>query len=79
MMAGLHEKYTVTRNDGKPDDGRRYFVLSPDTDPAALRALSAYAHAIRESNPALYADLYEAYPALRCPCGQYTERQCICN
>ena len=57
----LYAKYTVTRNDGKPDDGRRYFVLSPDTDPAARAALAAYADAIAPAQPQLAADIRREY------------------
>jgi len=53
---GLHDKYTVTRNDGKPVE-HPVFILSPETDPAARHALEHYAFFIRDTNPELSQDL----------------------
>ena len=40
-MKGLYDKYKVSK-DGKPVEGR-CFILKPETDPAALKALGVYA------------------------------------
>lgn len=50
---GLYDKYEVWE-DGVPADGR-FFMLKPGSDPAAVEALRAYAHAT--SNMALANDL----------------------
>lgn len=42
MDKGLYSKYRVTKADGTPLDGD-CFVLRPDRDPAAVKALLAYA------------------------------------
>lgn len=54
---GLHQKYTVTRNDGQDRPGARYFVINYAADPAAMAALAAYADAVESDNPKLAADL----------------------
>jgi len=61
-VRGLHEKFIVTRTDGKSapgekHDGCRYFVLDLDHDPHAEAALAAYADACEADRPALAADL----------------------
>lgn len=40
----LYKKYHITKNSGQPaDPDAQYFVLRLDTDPAARKALRAYA------------------------------------
>ena len=53
---GLYSKYKVTKADGTPLDGD-CFVLRPDRDEAAIRALEAYADATNNEN--LAADIRE--------------------
>lgn len=52
---GLYHKYHVTKRDGTPVPGF-LFVLKPETDPAAIRALAAYAKATEDN--ALARDLW---------------------
>ena len=54
-MKGLYHKYNVTHSDGSPVDGE-CFVLK-FSDPAARRALLAYAIAVQDNNPQLSADI----------------------
>ncbi|MCZ9634703.1 hypothetical protein [Rhodococcus sp. BH5] len=60
--AGLTDKYIVRRVDGSDAEGgrnfgRRYFVLSYDSDPHARAALAAYAASCDTDYPELAADL----------------------
>jgi len=60
--AGLTDKYIVRRVDGSDAEGgrnfgRRYFVLSYDSDPHARAALAAYAESCATDHPELAADL----------------------
>ncbi|KZL33174.1 MULTISPECIES: hypothetical protein [Rhodococcus] len=60
--AGLTDKYIVRRVDGSDAEGgrnfgRRYFVLSYDSDPHARAALAAYAASCETDYPELAADL----------------------
>lgn len=62
MNKGLYPKYIITRTDGKPLSGKRYFVLSFDSKDehhrAACRmAARVYADAIEAYLPQLAADL----------------------
>lgn len=58
----LSNRYTVVAKDGKPTTpGRRYFVLSPDTDPAAMSALAAYADAVENTHPILAGSIRRVY------------------
>lgn len=52
---GLFPKYVVTKADGTPVDNA--FILRPDRDQHARKALLAYAESVRESNPELCGDL----------------------
>lgn len=59
---GLHEKFTVTRNDGSSEPGGKhhgceYFVLDLTHDKHAEAALRAYAASCSEEHPLLAADL----------------------
>jgi hypothetical protein len=58
-VAGLYGKYVVFNNEAEdlvgPLDG--CFVLRPVTDPAARKALSAYAEAVHKENPEFASDL----------------------
>lgn len=65
--AGLYNKFTVTRNDGKSAEGEKhhdceYFVLDVTHDPFAIPALQAYANACRAEYPLLAEDLDGKYP-----------------
>ena len=56
-QAGLYEKFTVFRNDGRDREGgdrvdARYFVLDYIHDPYARQALSAYANGFAHETPA---------------------------
>lgn len=53
---GLYGKYRIFRANGTPVKGR-CFVLKPDKDPAAVKALQAYAAATGDAQ--LRNDLYE--------------------
>lgn len=65
----LSDRYTVTHKRGEPiDPDRRFFVLSPDTDPAARLALFVYAEAIRLTHPRLAWSIAHAW-ALPLPVG----------
>lgn len=58
----LYNKYTVTHKDGRPvDAAKRYFVLSPDDDEAAMAGLRAYIIASMGAQPRLALDLVEEY------------------
>lgn len=59
---GVYQKFTVTRNDGKSEEGEkhhscRYFVIDLDHDRHARPALNAYADCCAEQYPALAKDL----------------------
>lgn len=54
---GLYQKYVVTENPFG-NEVLNCFVLEPEKDKAALRALETYALEIREKNPRLYLDLW---------------------
>lgn len=60
---GLHEKFHVSRTDGKSAPGEKhygcqYFVLDLDHDPHARAALNAYKLSCQAEYPALAADLH---------------------
>lgn len=58
----LRGRYIITHFDGEPiDPARRHFVLSVDTDPAALAALAAYATAVAASHPRLAQSIRAEY------------------
>lgn len=58
----LYGRYTITHKDGKPiDPNKRYFVLSPDTDEAALYALKQYAYFVRRTHPQLAQSIASEY------------------
>ncbi len=66
---GLHDKFVVTRTDGKSKKGEkhadcRYFVLDYDHDPFALTAMLAYADACEKERPELAKDLRVQVAAL---------------
>lgn len=59
---GLYEKFSVVRNDGKSEPGKkhhgcRYFVLDLDHDPHARPAMQAYAHSCQHTHPKLGDDI----------------------
>ena len=56
-MAGLYNKYNVTKADGSPVEGE-YFVLKFD-DPLAKAALQCYALIVEEIDPQLTKDIYD--------------------
>ena len=68
---GLHQKYIVSKANGKPVDPRaEYFVMRLDehgSDPkhiqACRKAVLKYAFEIREHLPQLSNDLFERYRA----------------
>lgn len=58
----FHDKFTVTRNDGRDAPGEKhhnctYFVLDLRHDPFAIPAIQAYIFACREERPDLAVDL----------------------
>lgn len=56
------DRYTITHKDGKPiDPAKRYFVLSPESDPYARTALAAYIGACRATHPVLARSLAAEY------------------
>ena len=60
--AGIYNKFTVTRNDGKGEPGQKhhgcsYFVLDLNHDPHAKPAILAYAESCCKEYPELAADL----------------------
>jgi hypothetical protein len=58
----LYGRYTITHKDGKPiDPDRRYFVLSPDTDPHALTALMVYVVSCQKTHPTLAKSICQEY------------------
>ncbi len=58
----VYGRYTITHKDGKPlDPARRLFVLSPDSDPHAAKALAYYAEVCRETHPELSQSIRETY------------------
>jgi len=58
MMAGLYQKYIITKSDGTPvDPNAQYFVLRLDTDSHARQAALAYARSIGTFNKKLAIDL----------------------
>lgn len=58
-LRGHYGKYIIEKVDGSPVDSEAdYFVLRIDTDKNARIALSAYAEAVKESNPKLSEDLF---------------------
>ena len=59
---GLYNKFTVTRNDGSSEQGKKhhrcaYFVLDLTHDKSAIPALRAYADDCESEYPLLAADL----------------------
>lgn len=56
LTEGLYPKYIVTKADGTPVESP-VFVLKPETDGAARKALIAYAFGINRQNPELARDL----------------------
>lgn len=56
-MIGLYEKFTVTRNEGTPPFKGEHFVLYPNRDPWAYRAMLAYAEVCKNDNPQLSNDI----------------------
>lgn len=53
---GLHEKYNVTRVDGKPINGQT-LTIELDKDPQAVDLLKAIAEVVRETRPLWALDL----------------------
>lgn len=47
----LHNKYTVTKNEGDTDPDAQYFVLRVDTDRCAQLAVMHYALLIEPAQP----------------------------
>lgn len=56
---GYYQKYTVIDNRTGEEVEGQTFTLNLDTDPAAKVAMQAYAEAIMQDNPTLYADILE--------------------
>ncbi|NPV09308.1 MAG: hypothetical protein HPY83_15285 [Anaerolineae bacterium] len=56
---GLYDKYRVRKTDTGEELEGDYFVLRPGRDPAARKALAAYAEAVRPTNEVLARDLDE--------------------
>lgn len=63
---GLFDKFTVLRNDGNDEPGKKHFlcehfVLDINHDPYAKAALRAYAEACKETHPILSDDMMKRY------------------
>ena len=57
MSEGIKHKYNVTRVDGK--NIQFVWVLEPERDPIALKAMIAYANLTIDKNPVLSRELME--------------------
>jgi len=56
----LFNKYKIEKTDGSPVDPKaEYFVLRIDTDPAARKALAAYALEVSKDNPEFAEQLWK--------------------
>lgn len=63
---GLYNKFTVIRNDGQSEPGRKhfgcsYFVLDMSHDDFAMETIQTYMRACKKEYPKLYEGLRDKY------------------